>query len=208
MIEPKPTETKGDPSKSDIDSVPKTLELVRAASPQVETEKTKYFELVSLRLPANNTLEGWIEYEKDGRRAYNPGMLKVNPTLRNNGIGERLLKAGIAFAKSQGATDMVAAIANDHSMRILRKIIPEELIRMYDYEHRVLNRDGKPFELPMGTDQAIQSLERARRHYLLNVEGDLEEAVGVDNELPTEIDIKIDLTQLDTSGWELPVESH
>lgn len=103
---------------------------------------------------------------------------------------------------------MVAAIANDHSMRILRKIIPEELIRMYDYEHRVLNRDGKPFELPMGTDQAIQSLERARRHYLLNVEGDLEEAVGVDNELPTEIDIKIDLTQLDTSGWELPVESH
>ncbi len=135
-------------------------------------------------------MQGWLEDPlRDGNRIYNPGYVRVNPALRNRGIGQRLIEASLAYAVDHGATQLRASVVNDFSLKVLAKLLGD------DIEYKVRDQALSSYRLmniPITNQQAIESLARAGL-----IEEDPEDR-------SREFLISADLTKLDTSNWERP----
>ena len=147
-------------------------------------------EIITTELPYGCTMQGWLDdAQPDGSRIYNAGYVRVNPVLRKQGIGQRLIRASLAYAIDHDATKLRAEVVNEASLKVYAELLGHEL----EYQDDDPSSTGhKLVDLPITNKQAIASLDRAgkvevnsedRKHGLI---------------------VSADLSDLDVSDWERP----
>jgi GNAT superfamily N-acetyltransferase len=104
--------------------------------------------------------------------------LFVPEEYRRNGIATRLLKAGLALAKSEGVGLSMSHIESPFALMARLSIFGEKGLTLCDDD-----KNATPVDLTF--DEALTMLERDEREYGFVVESNLND--------------------IDTSDWELPI---
>lgn len=141
-----------------------------------------------VRLAKIGVFEAYVAPDHDGELTLSTAGFKVNKNVRGHGIGTRLMCGAFALAKSYGVTNTSASIVSPAALRIRQKIFGEQ-IKISDLYA------GSPL-LPMSVSQAIQSLELSQEFERQHPYHDKELGFIV----------RSSLAQLNTNGWEIPVE--
>lgn len=147
---------------------------------------------IELRVSAadDGYFEGYLNFDSQGQLRLTTGGFEVAEKLRGKGLGTRIMMGTLALAKSHGATYTSAHITSPAALRIRQKIFGEE-IEITDIFL------GSPV-LPITTEQAIQSLQIGEEFERRNPDHDKELGLTVGSSL----------VNLNTEGWELPIEKN
>lgn len=183
--EPLPDETSVEQACEMVNASPIHLRTVSA-----ETMKTSY-DKFTLTLPFDCTVLGHINQEFYGPiRIMHLMRITVNHELWGKGIGRRLLRASLAYAQDQGAQEVRSTVASAAMIKLREEVFGESMSF-----HDVPAFGERKIELPMYPDQAIDSLNR--------VWG--EDEVDLSNIQGRSFFVLVDISNLDTAGWERPV---
>ncbi len=169
------------------------LSIINQAPIEAEWDYNKMdqFHILRLTLPYECAYRLDISHREDGKLCATTAAFDVDKELRQNHIGTRLIRAGVAIVKLYRITSLRSHVESPYALKIAQNIFGEQGLTLFHDGH---DRNDPDRELPITIDQAIASLERA---------GEFEEFL--DNR-EFGFDIQANITDLDTTGWELAVE--
>lgn len=145
---------------------------------------------LALAVSSENSICGFL-YDNVDKTAAVITHFRVVINMRNKGIGQRLFRAFVAEAKSLGSQELWSDAVSIMALRLRAKVLGESSLKFFDSS----NAD-KGF-LPINLDQAIAINERIDR---LDI-------TDPDRRKPQDhIGVYVDLTTIDTTDWERPVE--
>lgn len=152
------------------------LEDIQAARPVVEwvTYVPDKQYGAKVSLPHECFIGGNINYLDENKAQLYIDMFQVNEKIQKGGVGTRLLKSFVAEGKDYGATELYGHITSDSALKTRARVFGLENLEFYN--HNTKER------LPIDFEQALASAKDGRVDY----------------------DVRIDLSKVDTSDWEMP----
>lgn len=152
------------------------LEEIQKAKPNVKwvTYEPDKKYGAKVSLPHECFISGNITYIDEKRAQLYIDMFQVNEKIQKGGIGTRLLKSFVAEGKDYGATELYGHITSDSALKTRARVFGAENLEFYNHNTKE--------KLPIGFEQALASTENGRVDY----------------------DVRVDLSKVDTSNWEIP----
>jgi hypothetical protein len=146
---------------------------------------------LTLAIGHTNMISGCLDV-REGRQVGYVNHFNVANGLQGYGIGKRLFKAFVAECKDIGAEELWSYSVSEKALLLRRQLFGDAGLHFYDDEHEEAGI------LPMTFEQAVSTDRRIDEIYTANPE---RQDLGY-------IGLFLDLTQVDTTGWERPHPAH
>lgn len=170
----------------------KALEQIRHATPQSEIIKAgenpdEY--TIKVFLPHMCSITGLLVYPSS---TSNESYLYINmfnlpDEFQQKGIGQRLLRSLVACARTYGATSLSGNVTSKSALKTRARVFGEDKLTFY--ARTGLGKKGDQLNIPYG--EILSKLPNSIT----------EDGEGVD----FSCFVDVDLTSVDTNGWELPI---